>query len=53
MTKARILFPKFNPTHPWFLVSRCVGYENVEAVAQLVRRLKKLFQIFLRKTQYS
>jgi glycosyltransferase involved in cell wall biosynthesis len=53
MTKVRILFPKFNPTHPWFLLSRCVGYENAEAVAQLVRRLKKLFQTFLEKTQYS
>jgi hypothetical protein len=53
MTKARILFPKFNPTYPWSLsaLSRCVGYENAEAVAQLVRRPKKLFQTFLQKIQ--
>ena len=27
MTKARMLFPKFNPTYPWYLsaLSRCVG----------------------------
>jgi hypothetical protein len=50
MIKARILDPKFNPTNPWYLslLSHVVGYENAEAVAQLVRGPKNVLRTALR-----
>lgn len=47
MVKARILTPQFNPTHPWYLslLSRVLGYENAEAVAQAARGPRKFLRV--------
>lgn len=46
MAKARILDPNFKPTGPWYLsfLSRIIGYEHAEDVAQLTRGPRKLIQ---------
>jgi glycosyltransferase involved in cell wall biosynthesis len=51
LVKARRLDPKFNPTNPWYLslLSRCIGYENAEAVAQLARGPRNLVRNHLRR----
>jgi glycosyltransferase involved in cell wall biosynthesis len=53
MIKARVLDPQFNPTHPWYLslLSRFIGYENAEAVAQLARGPRKLLRSGLDNTR--
>lgn len=40
MAMARKLLPQFVPNGPWYLsaLSRCIGYENSEAVAQMARK---------------
>jgi glycosyltransferase involved in cell wall biosynthesis len=43
LAMARILVPDFIPSKPWHLaaLTRCVGYENAETIAELARGPKK------------
>lgn len=43
LVMVRTLVPGFIPSKPWYLatLTRCVGYENAETVAELVRAPKK------------